>query len=539
MFAVILENATYKELYLLRYYLSESTPQWFKQGRPRYNTNYYRQEKPHSSDRYISESDITRYYAKPVSTVKQVSPNSKYQFENVRPYNTNENFPPTYFSNTDSVVETPKYQRSTQSLAPTISSSSQSASAMTPTATSITNGPVILPSSDNSKTFQQFERPVAVGTTPTAMTISSSADEGFTTSSPSTVVSTTNSVSLTKMELDENETFVDESIVHFDTSGSQEDFEISDISQVDLNDSANDFESSGEIIFDQFYLDQSQIHLSSINVSNDDKTDQVGDLDQDSELADEGSGYGDATNSQGQSDSITSQTFPTTVFLTTTNDATTKSLEAILPSQRVNEAAYDGDNITSTQPTEENLDMNENSSQADGDNKQNQTENEGTSETSVETNESFNNKSIANNSDINEATTETQTIAATTEVTVEDKDQLSSEILDYDSTVISCQDQRNSDSSKNEYFRPLLKCVNGGVIQIEYAYYGRFNSDTCARGKTESNQAWYWPTCGRKFKVKFRSLYWQDRSGGSKITNRPVTVLINFIISSIIILGSN
>ena len=524
MFAVILENATYKELYLLRYYLSESTPQWFKQGRPRYNTNYYRQQKPNLSDQYMSDYDITRHYGQPVSTVKQPQSNSKYQFENERPYNTNENYQPTYFSNTDSVVETPKYQRSTQPVAPTISSSSPSASAMPPTATSITNRPVILPSSDNSKTFQQFERPVAVGSTPTSMTIPSSmaANEGFTTSNPSTVVSTSNSVSLAKLELHENETFVDESIVDFDTSGSQEDFEISDVSQVDLIDSENEFESSGEIIFDQFDLDQSQIHLSSINVSNDNKTDQDGDFDQDSELADEGSGYGDETNSQVLSDSITSQTFPTTIFLSTTNDAPTKSSAAILPSQRVNEAAYDGDNITSTQPTEENLDMKESIYQADGDNKQNKTEIDGKSETSIETNESFNNQSIANNSDINGAAAETQTIAATTEVTVGDKDQLSSEILDYDSTVISCQDQRNSDSSKKEYFRPLLKCDNGGVIRIEYAYYGRFNSDTCARGKTESNQAWYWPTCGRKFKVKIR-----------------FTVLINLIISLIIILGPN
>ena len=62
MFAVILENATYKELYLLRYYLSESTPQWFKQGRSRYNTNYYRREKPNAPYQYtsdfVSEYDI-------------------------------------------------------------------------------------------------------------------------------------------------------------------------------------------------------------------------------------------------------------------------------------------------------------------------------------------------------------------------------------------------------------------------------------------------------------------------------------------------
>ena len=97
MFAVILENATYKELYLLRYYLSESKPQWFKQGRPRYNTNYYRGDKPNLSDQYtsgqdfVSEQDITTYYGKPVTTVKQAPPYVKYEFENDTPEAINEN----------------------------------------------------------------------------------------------------------------------------------------------------------------------------------------------------------------------------------------------------------------------------------------------------------------------------------------------------------------------------------------------------------------------------------------------------------------
>ena len=119
-----------------------------------------------------------------------------------------------------------------------------------------------------------------------------------------------------------------------------------------------------------------------------------------------------------------------------------------------------------------------------------------------DTNDLSDDQSSRNPSDINVDVTDPTIEEEINEVPEEDKDQLSSDILDYDSTVISCQDQRNSDSSKKEYFRPVLQCDNDGVIQIEYAYYGRFNSDTCARGKTESNQAWYWPTCGRKFKVR-------------------------------------
>ena len=496
MFAVILENATYKELYLLRYYLSESTPQWFKQGRSRYNTNYYRREKPNAPYQYtsdfVSEYDITRYNGKPVTTVKQTPPYSKYQFENKAPHTNKENYKTGYFSNKDKVSDKPRYSGPTQSVPTTTSSGSS----VTPTAVSISEEPNS-PINGNSKAFEQFQRPVAVEATPTAMTIATNTatTQASTVGNPTTIVSTRNSVFFTKTEFYESETSVNDSTIG--GSEGHTEFKTATVPQVDFNKSQNELESSGDIIFDQFDLDHSQIHLSSINVTNDSET--VLDEGLDSEETGEGSGNDDTVDFQvEETDSTTSQMIPTTIFLTTTDGSFTKSSAAILPSQRVNEAPYSLDKTTNSELSDENSNLKDSDNQAETDAVTVKTASE---EPQQNTNADLNQPS-ENNTDITVETTETAITDDTNEVFDEDKEQLSSDILDFDSTVISCQDQRNSDSSKKEYFRPKLQCDNGGVIQIEYAYYGRFNSDTCASGKTESNQAWYWPTCGRKFKVK-------------------------------------
>ena len=502
MFAVILENATYKELYLLRYYLSESKPQWFKQGRPRYNTNYYRGDRPILSNQYtseqdfVSEQDITTYYGKPVTTVKQAPPYVKYEIENDTPQAINENSQSDYSSRSDKVT--------VQSAVPT------AAPVMTPTAVSISKRPVLLPSSGNSKIFQNFEKPTAIGVTPTAMTIATNTPttEVVINSNPTTVVSTTISENITSHE---NQTSANESTEMRDGTQGQSDLGTDNQLQVDFDGSQDEFESSGEIIFDQFDLDPNKIFATNISGTDDKETVLMEGFDVNAGSTGEGSGNDDDVTVQTQeTDSTTSQTFTTTIF--SVIESSTKSLAAILPSQRVNEVTYDSDNATNSQRIEDNSIGESEELQTYEENHTNETETSTkTIEISVEdnqkdTSEFFNDQSNGNNSDFNvyvtDATIEDATIEETSEVQEEDKDELSAEILDYDSTVISCQDQRNSDSSKKEYFRPVLKCDNGGVIQIEYAYYGRFNSDTCARGKTESNQAWYWPTCGRKFKVR-------------------------------------
>ena len=497
MFAVILENATYKELYLLRYYLSESKPQWFKQGRPRYNTNYYRGDKPNLSNQYtseqdfVSEQDITTYYGKPVTTVKQAPPYVKYEFENDTPQAINENSQSEYSSRSEKVT--------VQSAVPT------SAPVMTPTAVSISKRPVLLPSSGNSKIFQNFEKPTAIGVTPTAMTIATNTPTtaAVINSNPTTPVSTTISENIT---FHENQTSINESTEMQDGTEGQSDLETDDQLQVDFDGSQNEFESSGEIIFDQFDLDPNKIFATNISGTDDTETVLVEDFDVGS--TGEGSGNGDDVIVQTQgTDSTTSQTFTTTIF--SVIESSTKSLAAILPSQRVND---NSDNATNSQRIDDNSIGESEVLRTYEENHANETETIATpvKDSGKNANNLFNDQSIGNNSNINVNVTDTtiedatieETSEETSEVQDEDKDELSAEILDYDSTVISCQDQRNSDSSKKEYFRPVLKCDNGGVIQIEYAYYGRFNSDTCARGKTESNQAWYWPTCGRKFKVR-------------------------------------
>ena len=513
MFAVILENATYKELYLLRYYLSESKPQWFKQGRPRYNTKYYRGDKPNSYNQFtsdfVSEQDRTTYYGKPVTIVKQAPPNVKYQFENDTPQAINENHQVEYSSNLD--TERPKYSGFIQSAVPTATP------VMTPTAVSLSKRPVLLPSSGNSKIFEQFEKPTTIGVTPTAMTIATSTptsgDQSVTTealieSSRATLATTNISENITSAEFHVNQTSGNESIEIRDGSEGQSDLQNEYQLQVDSDGSINEIESSGEIIFDQFDLDPNQIFSSDISGTDDEETVLEQDIDPNPGLADEGSGNNDTSVQTDETDSTTSQTFTTTIFSIIANDSSTKSSAAILPSQRVNELNYNSDNGTNSQLITDNLKADADELQTSEENHANETQTStktiatSSEDTQKDTSALLNDESSGNHSDINVDGTDATIEEETNEVPEKDKDQLSSDILDYDSTVISCQDQRNSDSSKKEYFRPVLQCDNDGVIQIEYAYYGRFNSDTCARGKTESNQAWYWPTCGRKFKVR-------------------------------------
>ena len=521
MFAIILENATYKELYLLRYYLSESKPQWFKQGRPRLNTNYrehyrgyYHGDRPNSSNQQISdfvpgasEQDISTYYGKPVTIVKQAPPYVKYEFENDTPQAINENYQQEYLSSSDEVTERPKYSGFVQAAVTT------EAPVMTPTAVSLSKRPVLLPSNGNSKIFQQFEKPTSVGVTPTAMTVADTpTTEALIKTSPTTLVSATISVTITTSERHENKTSVNESTEMGVGSEGQSEFENDDLQQVEFDESQNEFESSGEIIFDQFDLNPNQIFSTNISGTGDNETTLVDDFGLNAQLVGEGSGKDEAVTFQPEEiDTTTSQTIPTTVFQVLDNDSQTKSSAAVLPSQRVNEVAYNSDNTTNSQLVEDKLNAEADQNTSDENNADEAETSTTTIATTVESNptntsELYNNQSSGNNSDIDVNVTDTTNKEEAKEVAVEDKDQLSSEILDYDSTVISCQDQRNSDSTKKEYFRPVLKCDNGSVIQIEYAYYGRFNSDTCARGKTESNQAWYWPTCGRKFKV--RVFFW-------------------------------
>ena len=520
MFAVILENATYKELYLLRYYLSESKPQWFKQGRPRYNTKYYRGDKPNSYNQYtsdfVSEQDRTTYYGKPVTIVKQAPPNVKYEFENDTPQAINENHQAEYSSNSD--TERPKHSGFVQSAVPTATP------VMTPTAVSLSKRPVLLPDSGSSKIFEQFERPTTIGVTPTAMTIATSTqtsgdqlvtNEAFIEGSPATLATTTISENITSSEFHVNQTSGNESIEIRDGSEGKSGSETDGQLQVDFDGSENEIESSGEIIFDQFDLDPNQIFSSDISGTDDEETVLEQSIDPNPGLADEGSGNNDVSVQTDETDSTTSQTFTTTIFSVIANDSSTKSSAAILPSQRVNELNYNSGNGTNSQVIADNLKPDADEFHTSEVNRANETQSStkpiatSVEENQNDTNDLSDDQSSGNHSDINADVTDSTIEEEINEVPEEDKDQLSSDILDYDSTVISCQDQRNSDSSKKEYFRPVLQCDNGGVIQIEYAYYGRFNSDTCARGKTESNQAWYWPTCGRKFKVRgfFGSYY--------------------------------
>ena len=77
--------------------------------------------------------------------------------------------------------------------------------------------------------------------------------------------------------------------------------------------------------------------------------------------------------------------------------------------------------------------------------------------------------------------------------------------LENSGAVIACQDQRNSNSTKNEFFRPVLSCDSDSTVSIQSAFYGRFSSDTCSMGRTRRNWEWYEVKCARAYRVSFNS----------------------------------
>merc|ERR1711935_19570 len=80
------------------------------------------------------------------------------------------------------------------------------------------------------------------------------------------------------------------------------------------------------------------------------------------------------------------------------------------------------------------------------------------------------------------------------------EDQLSVESLNLSGATIACQDQRNSDAVKNEYFRPVLTCDAASTVSIKSAYYGRFSENTCSKGRTRRNWEWYKVKCGTTYR---------------------------------------